>query len=324
MKTSYCFFVILCVPLLLCAQVKIDKGDGRISVDIDGKPYTVLYCGPETMKPYLHPLRSASGKIMTRKYPMETLPGETHDHPHHRGLWFTHGDVNGYDFWGNEPSEHNAKAGKVVLKQVGKLTGGKTSGTLVATFEWDDPQGKGLLTEARKIMFYREPDRRVMDFDITLTPLEKVTFGDTKEGTFAIRIAPGLEEPAKNAPASPKRTGMMVDSERRHGEGQVWGHRANWVDYAGEIEGEKLGIAILDHPENPRHPTYWHSRSYGLFAANIFGLHDFLNDKSANGSMTIEPGQPQRFRYRVIIHGGDSGSANIAGAYQTYTAGKKP
>jgi hypothetical protein len=272
------------------------------------------------MKPYLHPLRSASGKIVTRRYPMETVDGETHDHPHHHGLWFSHGDVNGFDFWGNEPSQRTEKMGRIVLKKTGKLTGGQQSGTLEATFDWVDPKGKALLTESRKITFYAKPSERVMDFDITLDPLEKVTFGDTKEGTFAIRLAPSLEEPTSESLANPKRTGVMVDSEGRRGESEVWGHRASWVDYFGEIDGEKLGVAILDHPSNPRHPTYWHSRSYGLFAANIFGLHDFLRNKDAHAEMTIKAGHPVRFRYRVIIHSGDYQSANIAERYREYSA----
>jgi hypothetical protein len=315
MKTYYWFFL-LAAPI--CAQVTIEKGDGRIQVTIDGKPYTTLFCGADTAKPYLHPLRSASGKIVTRRYPMESVAGESHDHPHHRGLWFSHGSVNGFDFWSNEPSQHDGKNARIVLKSVGRVTSGKRSGTMDANFDWKDPEGRILLTEARTMTFYAEPARRVIDFDITLTPLTKVTFGDTKEGTFAIRLAPSLEESTKESMASPKRTGLMVDSEGRRGEPQVWGHRASWVDYFGEVEGEKLGIAILDHPANPRHPTYWHSRSYGLFAANIFGLHDFLNDKSADGSMTVEPGQPLRFRYRVIIHAGDSQTAKIGEEFQKY------
>ena len=315
MKTYYWFFL-LAAPI--CAQVTIEKGDGRIQVTIDGKPYTTLFCGADTSKPYLHPLRSASGKIVTRRYPMESVPGETQDHPHHRGLWFSHGSVNGYDFWSNEPSQHAGKNARIVLKSAGRVTSGKRSGTVDVNFDWVDPQGKTLLTEARTMTFYAEPARRVIDFDITLTPMTKVTFGDTKEGTFAIRLAPSLEEPTHESLAVPKRTGLMVDSEGRRGEPQVWGHRASWVDYFGEVEGEKVGVAILDHPSNPRHPTYWHSRSYGLFAANIFGLHDFLNDKSANGSMTVNPGQPLRFRYRVIIHPGDYQSGHIAEEFQKY------
>jgi hypothetical protein len=316
MKSAYWFLLLLAVPV--AAQVDIQRGDGHVSITIDNKPFTTLFCGPETAKPYLHPLRSASGKIVTRHYPMENVAGETHDHPHHRGLWFSHGDVNGYDFWANEPSQHSPKTGRIVLKNIGDASGGKKSGVIQATFDWVDPQGKALLTESRKMTFYAEPARRVIDFDILLTPLDKVTFGDTKEGTFAIRLAPELEEPTKQSLASPKRTGLMIDSEGRRGELQVWGHRASWVDYFGEIDGEKLGIAIFDLSSNPRHPTYWHSRSYGLFAANIFGWHDFLNDKSANGSMTIEPGHAVRFRYRVIIHQGDSQSAKIAAEYEKF------
>jgi hypothetical protein len=316
MKTYYWLFLLIAVPL--SAQVDIQRSEGRISVTIAGQPFTTLFCGADSAKPYLDPLRSASGKIVTRRYPMETVPGESHDHPHHRGLWFSHGNVNGFDFWSNEPSQHGGKNARIVLKRIGKISGGKESGVIDASFDWVDPQGKALLAESRSMTFYAEPGRRVIDFDITLTPVEKVTFGDTKEGTFAIRLAPQLEEPTKESLATPKRTGLMVDSEGRRGEAQVWGHRASWMDYAGEIDGEKLGIAILDHPSNPRHPTYWHSRSYGLFAANIFGLHDFLNDKAANGGMTVEPGKAVRFRYRVIIHPGDYQSANIASEYAKY------
>jgi predicted alpha/beta hydrolase len=114
----------------------------------------------------------------------------------------------------------------------------------------------------------------------------------------------------------------MVNSEGGKGESNVWGKRASWVDYAGQLEGEKLGIAIFDNPANPKHPTYWHSRSYGLFAANIFGEHDYYNDKTRNGSVTVEPGNSLRFRYRVVIHPGDYASEDIAGMYKKYAEGK--
>ena len=318
MKSSWWLIALAALPL--CAQVEIRAMKGEVAVNIDGKPFTTLYCGPEANKPYLHPLRSASGTIVTRHFPMESVAGETHDHPHHRGLWFSHGSVNGFDFWANEPSQHDGKNAKIVLKAFGRVAGGKDSGEIQATFDWIDPNGRVLLTESRTMTFYAEPARRTIDFDIQLTPVEKVTFGDTKEGTFAIRLAAALEEPNKEALAVPKRTGLMVSSAGGRGEHAVWGHRADWVDYSGEIEGEKLGIAILDHPANPRHPTYWHSRSYGLFAANIFGWHDFLNDKTADGGMTLDAGHAIRFRYRVIIHSGDNESAKIAAEYAKFSS----
>ncbi len=306
----------MAVPL--AAQVRIAQhGIEFISVEINGKPFTSFFIGPETNKPYLHPLRSATGKIVTRGYPMEEIPGETHDHPHHRGLWFSHGEVNGFDFWGNET--RGQKFGRIVLAKIDKVTSGKESGAIDATFEWRDPSGQALLREARHMTFYAQPHIRTIDFDILLTAIGKVNFGDTKEGTFAIRLASALEEPRKDAPAQPKRTGRMVDSEGHQGEQQIWGKRANWVDYDGTLDGEHLGIAILDHPSNPRHPTWWHARGYGLFAANIFGLHDFEHDKNKDGSMTLEPAQTLRFRYRVLIHPGDERSAHLAQAYQDYS-----
>lgn len=307
--------------LPMAAQVRIEQhGIEYISVEIKGKPFTRLFIGPETNKPYLHPLRSASGKIVTRGYPMEDIPGETRDHPHHRGLWFSHGDVNGFDFWGNE--KRGGKFGRIVLAKVNGLTGGKESGVIDATFDWRDPADRTLLNETRKMIFYSQPKTRTIDFDILLTAREKVIFGDTKEGTFAVRLVSGLEEPHAGAPAQPPRTGHMVDSQGRHGEKEIWGKRANWVDYYGVVDGEPLGIAIFDHPSNPRHPTWWHARSYGLFAANIFGEREFERDKSKDGSLTLAPGETLRFRYRVVIHPGDVRSAHIARLYEDYAGGR--
>jgi hypothetical protein len=170
--------------------------------------------------------------------------------------------------------------------------------------------------------FYGQPKTRTIDFDITLTAREKAVFGDSKEGTFALRVASALEEPRGGTPAQPPRTGHMVDSQGREGEKQVWGKRADWVDFYGVVDGEPLGIAMFDHPSNPRHPTYWHTRSYGLFAANIFGVRDFENDKSKDGSLTLAPGETLRFRYRVVIHPGDVHSAHIARLYEDYVGGR--
>lgn len=290
----------------------------RISVSLDGAPYTDLIYGAH--KPYLHPLRSASGKIVSRRYPMETVAGEAHDHPHHRGLWFSHGAVNGYDFWGEEAPA--AKAGRILLRKVLETEGGAGQGRLAAEFAWVDPSGQPLLVETRRMTFTAPAGLRVIDVDVDLTASTAVTFGDTKEGTFAIRVAPELEEPGPNVPALPKRTGFMINAGGATGEKNIWGKRSNWVDYSGEIGGEHLGIAILDHPANPRHPTWWHARGYGLFAANIFGLHDFENDASKDGSLRVAPGEHLRFRYRVIVHPGDAAAARIAGAYSEYASPK--
>ena len=112
----------------------------------------------------------------------------------------------------------------------------------------------------------------------------------------------------------------MQNAEGKQGEKNVWGKRSSWVDYAGQVNGKLVGVAIMDHPSNPRHPTYWHSRAYGLFAANPFGIRDFTGDKTQNGSLTVEPGKSVRFRYRVVIHEGNAEQAGIAGLWQKYSA----
>jgi hypothetical protein len=164
------------------------------------------------------------------------------------------------------------------------------------------------------MVFYSDPELRIIDFNIALKAIEKVTFNDTKEGTFGLRLAAGLEAPTRNAPALPKRTGLMVNS---NGE-----ESANWVDMSGEVEGDKVGVAIFDNPANPGHPTYWHVRGYGLLAANIFGRKAFERNDAVNGSRTLEPGETLTFQYRVVVHPGDSRTANIAALYDKYAAMK--
>jgi hypothetical protein len=109
----------------------------------------------------------------------------------------------------------------------------------------------------------------------------------------------------------------MVNAEGAAGEKAVWGKTSNWVDYAGEVDGQKVGIAMFDHPSNARRAR-WHSRGYGLFAANPFGLSVFTKDKSQDGSFTLKSGESMRLRYRVIIHPGDAEAAKIAGLWDEY------
>jgi len=306
----------IAVALPALAQVKFTKHEGKIDVELDGKPFTAFYFGSGTQKPFLHPIRAASGTVVSRVWPMEEKAGEAKDHIHHQGLWFTHGDVNGFDFWASHPTQRGSarggdKKGDVKLTKLGAVKGGKKYGSITASFAWNDPAGNTLLTEDRTMRFSGDSKVRVIDMDIKLTGVVKSEFRDTKEGVFALRLAAQLDG---------KHSGKMTSAEGKVGEKQVWGKRSPWVDYAGTIDGEALGVAILDHPSNPKHPTYWHSRDYGLFAANIFGERDFYADKAKNGGMTLDPGQTWRFRYRVVVHPGDTASADVAGMFKAFSA----
>ena len=301
------FVLILALPL--CAQVKFTQTPGKIEVSIDGKPFTTFFSGGDAPKPYLAPLRSADGLVITRRFPMESVEGETKDHPHHRGLWFTHGDINQVDFWMNEAGA-KGKHGTITLNKPEQLKDGKKEGTIKASYSWKLDDGTVALREDRLMTFVADPQLRIVDFDVTFTAMQPMVFGDTKEGFFAIRLRDELSET--------KGTGKMTNAEGKSAMKQVWGKKSPWVDYAGTLEGKKVGVTIMDHPANPRHPTYWHARDYGLFAANAFGVHDFLNDKSQNASLALKESQQVRFRYRVVIHPGLTGEVDVAAWFESW------
>lgn len=312
---------LICTAAPVSAQVKITQGSEQIAVEIDGKPFTVFYIGGKDLdRPYLHPVRSASGTIVNRSFPAGLLPGETTDHPHHAGVFYGHGDVNGYNYWAVQnvpttPSTADATMGRIVLKQAPSVKGGKASGTIDAVFTWLKPDGTPLLTETRTMTFHSHPELRIIDFDFDFAAIDDVVFRDTKEGTFAMRMATPIEERA------PAKTGRLVNAQGAEREANVWGQRSEWVDYSGVLDGERVGVVMMDPPRNPRHPTYWHSRGYGLHSINPFGVHDFLNDKTQDGSLKLPRGERVRFHYRVIVHPGVS-LARIGELFAQYARSK--
>ena len=245
---------------------------------------------------------------------MEMVEGESRDHPHHRGLWIGYGNVSDVNFWENELNSKTSAGnpttkGRVVLQNLESVTPGRKSGSITAIFDWQAP-GRGSMIEERRIMtFYADRQIRAVDVDATFTAKTNLKFEDTKEGFFAIRIADSM---------AGKNGGLMTTSEGAQTEKNVWGKRADWVDYDGTVEGQKVGIAIFDHPRNYNHPSRWHARDYGLFAVNPFGLKDFDPGAKETGGRAMAAGESMRFRYRVIIHPGDVSKKKIADWYSAY------
>jgi len=139
-----------------------------------------------------------------------------------------------------------------------------------------------------------------------------VTFADDKDGLFGVRVPDSMRVDAKQG-------GTFVNSRGGVDEKDAWGKTADWIDYHGPVDGETLGIAILNHPSSYGYPTHWHTRNYGLFAANPFGLHEFEPQAGVDGSHTIKAGDSLVFRYRVIFHKGDEKQGRIAEAWEKYS-----
>jgi hypothetical protein len=310
MRNFFAAFCLLAGAFVVSAQVnQVALVHDQLAVTLDGKPYTVFHFGSDANKPFLAPLRSASGKIITRGFPMENIPGESRDHLHHRGLWFSYDDVNGVKFWENDPSYTKPNIGRITVKHA-EVKEDKGSTTLTANMEWRDSNFKLLLVEDRVMVFLGGPELRTIDFHITLTAAEDVAIGDTKEGAFAIRLSDAFTE----------RKGLkIVDADGRTRMVNVWGKRSNWVDYSADVDGETIGVAIFDHPQNPGHPTRWHARDYGLFALNPFGQKAF-DPKAEESHLKLPQGGKLVYRWQVVIHPGDVDTGHIADLYKAYAA----
>lgn len=289
--------------------VRLEPTGDDVRVSIGGEPFTI-YRTKEGTKPYMYPVIGPTGKPITRAYPMEEVEGETRDHPHQRSFWFTHGDVDGFDFWGSDPiNKPSPRHGRIVETEKTTVASGTAVGVLRTRNDWLKNDGEKLLEDERTVRFFDTEEGRIVDFDITLKATNgPVTFKDTKEGTFGIRIASSMDVKRQEG-------GQIINAEGITNN-DAWGKASPWVDYTGPLDGETVGVAILNHPESFRHPTTWHVRDYGLFAANPFGYKDFGQDES--GDHKLEDGESITFRYRVIFHKDNTESAGIPTAYQAY------
>ena len=292
--------------------VRIDRAGETLKVAIDGEPFTE-YHFTNAPRPYFYPVIGPTGEPVIRHWPMKEAENETRDHPHHRSLWFAHGDVNGHDFWG-ESEGHGA----IVHDEFLEIASGPNIGVIRSRNRWVADNGDVVCTDTRVHRFYRRPEGRMMDFEVTIHASHgDVVLGDTKEGSMAIRLAPTMRLKGEVG------AGHIVNSEGVR-DGETWGKRAAWCDYYGPVKGETVGVAIFDHPKNPRHPTRWHVRDYGLFAANPFGVHYFENKPKGAGDLTIPAGESLTFRYRLFFHRGDEREARVAERYAEYARESLP
>jgi len=279
--------ILLALTLPLAAQTVFERAEDKIHVFVDGLRLTALHFGPELRKPFLHPLIASDGTRLTRRFPFERVEGESQDHPHHTGVWYAYGAVNGLDYWNEKPDggEHRLAGpprieGNAVAFEVRLLS----------------PDGEPTGTIAQRYAFSSDGAARIIDVQVEWRADQgaDIELGDIEEGALGIRLRDEFRQ---------DRGATLLNSEGLTGTENIWGKRALWTDYSTEIDGRTYGVAMFDHPSNLRHPTWWHARGYGLNAANPFAIHDFTG--AGDGSMTIRLGEKLAFRYRIVIHPGD-------------------
>jgi hypothetical protein len=314
-------------------KLTTDKATRRVDITIDGKPFT-SYLWPDLSdpkalkKPVLYPIIDSDGVTVTRGYPLQPLPAERVDHPHHAGLWFNYGNANGFDFWNNSDAikpEQRDKMGTIYPDEVVSTKSGQGKGELVATSHWITGKGDRIFDQTTRYVFATGKGVRSIDMLITLKALQDVTFNDDKEGVLGMRVASWLESPEEKSgmfmdangnptttkSASADATGVYLTSEGVEGP-KVWATRGRWCILTGHNTANHTDtIAMIDHPGNPGYPTYWHARGYGLFAANPLGRSIF-DPKQQPFKYSVAKGKSITFRYRIEIfdHAVDAAAMN--------------
>jgi hypothetical protein len=302
-------------------QVVADEVHRRVDITIDGAAFTSYIWPTSLKKPVLFPLITDSGVTVTRGYPFDPRPNERTDHPHQVGMWFNYSNVNGFDFWNNSDAvkpERRSKMGTIVQSRVLSTQSGRNRGELVVESIWMTGDDKPLIKDTTRYIFFRRKRIRFIDQITTLQALDRVVFSDARDGLFGIRVAHWLESSQDDGKTLLDSSGRPLRREKpvagdttaltgvyRTGEGvsgeTAWGTRSRWCTLTGrDADKHVVTLAVIDNPNNPGYPTYWHVRGYGLFAANPFGQNNF-NPKLPPSEYAIEEGKTMTFRYRVIL-----------------------
>jgi hypothetical protein len=280
--------------------------ENKVDVFIGGQLFTSFLYPDSLEKPVLYPIMAANGSMVTRGFPLKPQPGDPTDHPHHIGLWFNYENLNGLDFWNNSyaiPADRKPKYGWIRTDRILKMSSGKT-GTLTYRANWTNQQKEVILEETTIFTFSGNAQQRTIDRVTTLKAVQQAIFNDVKDGLLGLRIAHQLQMPDSSTKKTPDTipTGNYLSSTGKTGN-KVWSTRAAWCLVHGKISADSVSIAIIDHPQNPNYPTFWHARGYGLFAANPLGEKAFTNGRSAK-NLTLKKGESVTFKYRVVISNG--------------------
>jgi hypothetical protein len=246
---------------MIAASVELKRGEDQIEVTIGGKPFTTYYFHKDVAKAYLMPLRTPSGAIVSRPFPVfndvsmadRRLPGFE---PHQRPLYFNHGDIDGVEFWSESlfsgaGARPDAKQpanprpvrahGHMTLMKLEEVKDGPDSGTIRARFSLEDPNNRILGEETQSYTFRGDDRTRNIDCEYVFYALgNAIVFGDAKEGTFAVRLNAELSTPHDLCSTRAAR------SENRK--------PAEWVNYSGTVSGKAVGVVAFDHPSSFRTP----------------------------------------------------------------------
>lgn len=334
MRRTLPLLALFALPAVARADVSAVVGKEAIEFKSGSAVVAKYAIGPKVAKPYLYPVLAPSGTPVTRGWPMdEAPPMGTKDHVHQKSVWFCHGDVipegielktkspnkadKGVDFW-SEVKNTVGQHGTIKCVKTGEPKQHDPNHVSVETHnEWISPDGIKIMDEVRVVHFIDNKEGRLFAFDIVLkASVCPITFGDTKEGSFGIRVRDELRMEKKKGIIGGD--GLMTSAEGASGEPKIWGLPSAWIHTAGKVDGKEVGVAVFDHPSNPK--ASWHARAYGLVAANPFGRAHagFPSQKDKTDLLKIEKGGEMKLKYAVYAHDGDIKTGKVAEAFEAF------
>lgn len=314
-------------------EIKEDKARTRVEVTMDGQLFTALRWDEKIRRPVLYPVMSPGGNFITRGFPVETRDNEAVGHPHQVGASLVYGDVNGIDFWNNSPfrsAKELERMGTIVLREVIPVA---SRDSLITKSDWIGPDKSTILTEHSTYSFGAKANSRWIERITTLQAAVDVTFGDNKEGFFAIHLNTQLQSADQAAAKITTAAGVISDRTSAAGlsgsyftsEGitgtSLWGTSAKWAAVTGKIESEQVTVAVFDHPANHNFPSIMMVRPYGLLALNPFGQKAFGADRPER-TFVLKKGEKLLFRHRLFISAGTLSPREIEAAYQKFASEK--
>lgn len=278
-------------------------GGGTLLISIGGKEVAeYVWNDAQILRPYFKHLRTLNGRQVTRNSP--PAAGDLDDHPTmHPGLWLAFGDLNGADFWRN----------KAQVKHDGFAMdpqGGAGRGTFTVQNRYE-ADGKTICREGSAISIITCPGGYLIDWTSTFRGENGFVFGDQEEMGLGVRVA---------TPLAVVKGGEIVDSAGRKNGKQVWGQQAEWCQYGGEQDGQRIGVVLMPSPANFRR-SWFHARDYGLVVANPFGQKAFT--KGTASRVTVPAGEAFRLRFGVLVYDLPADTQlSVQNVYEKFVAGK--
>lgn len=244
--------------------------------------------GPRT---YWHPLRLPDSPALTMD-----RPG---DHIHHQGMWVAWKSINGVNFWEqSKPGADPGKFGRIAHREVLERSADSQNALFVTENAWIDGKNVVHLNEVRRTTVYPpQDDYLIMDIGIQFCAAGRNVIFDLKRGEPGRGglFYSGLTIRFDNA-LTP---GQLLDADGRTESVDIYGSRSRWCGFAGrhQSDGQVYGITIVDHPDNPRHPTTWWVRNSENYALIQPGL-------CYNEPFELAAGDTLELNYRVVLHKG--------------------